>query len=381
MWPKAVDRVKLEVADMTEIAKVDSVDEIKPWDYRYYAEKVRLGRYNLDFNEVIPYMDCEKLREGMFWAASELHGLFFKQVTDVPVFHTDVRVWDVTRSNSTTGEPEHVGLFYFDPYCRPGKNSGAWMTNYRTQSTLLGETPIISNNCNFMKAAPGEPVLISWDDAITMFHEFGHGLHGLLSKVKYPTQSGTSVARDFVEFPSQLNEQWLMTNAILTKFTSHQTTGKPLPAELIQKIENAEKFNQGFKTVEYLSCALIDMKLHMMPNPDIDPATFEAEILRELQMPKEIVMRHRMSHFSHIFSTDSYSAGYYSYLWADALVADAAEAFEAAPGGFYDKELARKYYDSVLTAGNSKDPAAAFRAFRGRDVDTSALMKKRGFPV
>lgn len=373
VWPRAKERVKEEVKDMLEVASKEdaSVTAIEPWDYRYFSEKVRLARYDLDFSEVTPYLNAERLREGMFYVAEQLHGLSFVQVHDVPVFHEDVRVWEVRRGDT------HVGLFYFDPYCREGKRSGAWMTCYRNQSTLLSETPIVSNNSNFVKS---ELTLISWDDAVTMFHEFGHALHGLLSRVRYATLSGTSVARDFVEFPSQLNEHWLETTQVLEKFARHHATGEPMPATLLEKIKKASNFNQGFKTVEYLSCALLDMKIHMDASGDLpDPAAFEQQTLEAYGMPKEIVMRHRLSHFAHIFSTDSYSAGYYSYMWADTLVADAAEAFQEAPGGFFDANVAKKLHDCVLSVGNSVDPAAAFAAFRGRPVDTQALLRKRGF--
>ena len=327
VWPKAVQRVREEVADMQSIADAEGAEiTIEPWDYRYYAEKVRKAKYDLDFNEVKPYLQLEKLREAMMWAAGQLYGLQFKQVTNVPVFHPDVRVWEVTDAAG-----QHVGLWYLDPYARDGKRSGAWMTDYRSQENM-GEAiaPIVSNNSNFVKGAPGQVVLISWDDATTLFHEFGHALHGLLSNVTYPSQSGTSVARDYVEFPSQLNEHWLSTPELLNRFAVHEQTGEPMPAELLEKIERAATFNQGFATVEYLASALVDMKLHLAGEVDIDPDAFERQTLAELDMPREIVMRHRTPHFSHIFSSDSYSAGYYSYLWSDALTADAAEVFEAA---------------------------------------------------
>lgn len=378
VWPAAKSAVQDEVKDMLEFAVKDGVTTIEPWDYRFYSEKVRLARYNLDFNEVVPYLDAEKLREGMFWAAGELHDLDFKLVPagSVPVFHEDVRVWEVVNK----ADQSHVGLFYFDPFCRDGKRSGAWMTGYRNQSLLSKQTPIISNNSNFVKASP---LLISWDDAVTMFHEFGHGLHGLLSKVTYESQSGTNVARDFVEFPSQLNEHWLETAQVLEKFATHHETGKPMPSELLAKISAASNFNQGFKTVEYLSCALLDLRLHMggeaSTMTDGAVAAFERDALAAIGMPPNISMRHRLAHFAHIFSTDSYSAGYYSYMWADTLVADAAEAFRQAPGGFYDKDLAKVYRESVLQVGNSIDPATSFANFRGRPVDPTALMRKRGF--
>ena len=377
VWPKAVERVRQEVADMQEIADAEDAGiKIEPWDYRYYAEKVRKAKYDLDFNEVKPYLQLEKLREAMMWAATQLYGFGFEEITDVPVFHPDVRVWRVTDR-----EGEQVGLFYLDPYARVGKRSGAWMNAYRVQENIdQPKTPIVSNNSNFIPGEEGQPVLISWDDATTLFHEFGHALHGLNSKVRYPSQAGTSVARDYVEFPSQLNEHWLMTPEVLNRFAVHHKTGAPLPKVLFDKIVEADKFNQGFATVEYLASALIDMKLHLAGEVDIDPDAFERETLEQLGMPAEIVMRHRTPHFSHIFSGDSYSAGYYSYLWSDALTADAAEAFEQS-GGYYDEATAKKLHDHIMSVGDTIDPAEGYRRFRGRDVDTDALLRKRGFPV
>ena len=255
------------------------------------------------------------------------------------------------------------------------------MTDYRAQEKMKSPvTPIVSNNSNFVEGAAGEPILISWDDAVTLFHEFGHALHGLLSNVVYPSQSGTSVARDYVEFPSQLNEHWLSTPEVLNRFAVHYKTGKPMPDELLQKIKRASKFNQGFATVEYLASALVDMKLSLEAEGEIDPDKFERETLAKLGMPREIVMRHRMPHFSHIFSSDSYSAGYYSYLWSDSLTADAAEVFDDA-GSYFDEKTAKKLYENIMSVGDTIDPADGFRAFRGRDVDTKALLRKRGFPV
>ncbi|MEZ6098944.1 MAG: M3 family metallopeptidase [Pirellulaceae bacterium] len=377
VWPKAVARVQQEVADMQAIADKETSDvTIEPWDYRYYAEKVRKAKYDLDFNEVKPYLQLEKLREAMMWAAGELYGFQFEQIDGLPVFHPDVRIWEVKNDRG-----QHVGLWYLDPYARNGKRSGAWMNAYRSQENVhQAITPIVSNNSNFIKGAAGQPVLISWDDAETLFHEFGHALHGLNSNVQYPSQSGTSVPRDYVEFPSQLNEHWLMTPEVLNKFAVHYESGKPLPADLLEKIKRAATFNQGFNTVEYLASALIDMKLHLAGDVEIDPDAFERTTLAELGMPKEIVMRHRTPHFSHVFSSDGYSAGYYSYLWSDVLTADAAEAFEEA-GSFYDPALAQKLYDNIMSVGDTIDPAEGFRAFRGRDVDTAALLRKRGFPV
>lgn len=376
VWDKAVARVKEEVADMQAIADAEGANlTIEPWDYRYYAEKVRKEKFDLDFNEVKPYLQMENLREGMMWAAGQLYGFEFEQVKDVPVFEQDVTVWEVTRAG------KHVGLWVFDPFARRGKRSGAWMNAYRIQENIDSPvTPIVSNNSNFIKGEPGEPVLISWDDAITLFHEFGHALHGLCSNARYPSQAGTSVARDYVEFPSQLNEHWLSTPEVLSKFAVHHETGEPMPKELLAKIEKAATFNQGFSTVEYLASALIDMKLHLAGNVTIDADTFERETLAELGMPKEIVMRHRTPQFSHVFSSDGYSAGYYSYLWSDALTADAAQVFEDA-GTYYNSEIAKSLYDNIMSVGDTIDPAEGFRRFRGRDVDTQALLRKRGFPV
>jgi len=377
VWKPAVARVHEEVADMQAIADKEGAHlTIEPWDYRYYAEKVRKAKYDLDQNEVKPYLQLDKLREGMFWVAGQLFGFQFSPIDNVPVAHPDVRVFEVKDAAG-----KHVGLWYFDPYARPGKQSGAWMNAYRNQERFDREiTTIVSNNSNFVKGAPGEPVLISWDDATTLFHEFGHALHGLNSNVSYPSLSGTNVARDYVEFPSQLLEHWLSTPEVLNRFALHYKTGKPLPAELVQRIERAATFNQGFITVEYLASALVDMKLHLAGDKPIDPDAFERETLAGLGMPKEIVMRHRTPQFSHVFSSDGYSAGYYSYLWSDTLSADAWEAFTEA-GGPYDKAVAKRLYDHVFSIGNTVDPAEAYRALRGRDAGTAALMRKRGFPV
>jgi peptidyl-dipeptidase Dcp len=378
VWKPAVSRVREEVKDMQSVAsKSGQTRKIAPWDYRFYAEKVRKAKYDLDENEVKAYLELEKLREGMFWVAGTLFDLEFSPVKEgsVEVFHPDVRVWEVTRKSTK----KHVGLWYFDPYARPGKRSGAWMTAYRVQERFKGEvTTLVSNNSNFVKGKPGEPVLISWTDATTLFHEFGHAVHGLSSNVSYPSLAGTRVARDYVEFPSQLLEHWLSTPEVLDRFAVHHQTGEPMPRALVAKIEKAATFNEGFKTVEYLSAALVDMKLHLEGDKPIDPDAFERETLKALGMPAEIVMRHRTPQFSHVFSSDSYSAGYYSYLWADTLTADAFEAFLEGKGP-YDREVAGRLIDNVLSVGDTVDPADGYRGFRGRDVDTHALMRKRGF--
>ena len=376
VWTPAVQRVREEVADMQAIANAEGARiTIEPWDYRFYAEKVRAARYDLDLNEARPYMQLEKMREAMFWAAGRLYGLTFAQVRDVPVHHPDVRTWKVSNASGQV-----VGVWYFDPFARNGKRSGAWMNQYRSQEKFDGRViAVVSNNCNFIKGAPGEPVLISWDDATTLFHEFGHAIHGLLSDVNYPLLSGTAVARDYVEFPSQLNEHWMPTKEVLTRFALHYQTGRPIPDALVERIKKADTFNEGFATVEFLASALIDMKLHLAGEADIDPDAFERAELTRLGMPKEIVMRHRTPQFGHVFSSDGYSAGYYSYLWADVLTADCAEAFKTAPGGFYDKPTADRLRRTILSKGNTVDPADQYRAFRGRDPDPVALMRKRGF--
>jgi peptidyl-dipeptidase Dcp len=378
VWKPAVARVREEVRDMQTIAsKEKGKVRIEPWDYRYYAEKVRKQKYDLDENQIKPYLQLEKLREAMFWVAGELFDLRFTPETDVPVFHPEVSVWQVT--DGATGKP--VGLFYFDPWARKGKRSGAWASAYRMQERFDGEVrPIVSNNSNFLKGKPGEPVLVSWDDATTLFHEFGHALHQLLSNVSYPSLAGTSVFRDYVEFPSQLLEHWLSTQEVLQKFALHHQTGEPIPAELVKRIERASTFNQGFDTVEYLASALIDMRLHLAGAQQIDPDAFERDTLAKLGMPREVVMRHRTPHFQHVFGSDSYSAGYYSYLWADVLTADGFQAFVEA-GGPYDKTVAKRLRENVLSMGNTVDPAEGYRRFRGRDARVEALMKKRGFPV
>ena len=376
VWKPSVARVHEEVADMQALADKEGTKiKIEPWDYRYYMEKVRKAKYDLDQNEVKPYLQLERLREGIFWVAGELFNFNFTPVTNVPVAHPDIRVWEVTDKTSK----RHIGLWYFDPYARAGKRSGAWMNAYRSQERVNGEiTTIVSNNSNFVKGKPGEPVLISWDDATTMFHEFGHALHGLSSNVTYPSLAGTAVPRDYVEFPSQLMEHWLSTPEVLQKFALHYQTGKPIPQALVDKINKSATFNQGFATVEYLSAALVDMKLHLAGDKKIDPDAFERETLVQLGMPKEIVMRHRTPQFLHVFASDGYSAGYYSYLWSDVLTADAFGAFVEGKGP-YDRTVAERLRKNVFSVGNTVDPADAYRAFRGRDPKIDALMKKRGF--
>ena len=379
VWPAALARVQEEVADMQAIADKEGADiTIKPWDYRYYAEKVRKAKYDLDSDEVKQYLQLDKLREAMFFVAGELFQFEFTPVPEgsVPVFQEDVKVWEVTDKSSG----KHVGLWYLDPYARPGKRSGAWATTYRSHETFDGNKTVLgSNNSNFIKGPPGEPVLISWSDARTLFHEFGHALHYLSSTVDYPTLNGG--VRDYTEFQSQLLERWVLTDEVVDRYLVHFETGEPIPDALVTKIRNAAKFNQGFATTEYLASALVDMKYHTTDPTGIDPDAFERAALAELNMPDEIVMRHRSPHFGHIFSGEGYSAGYYGYMWADVLTSDAAEAFDEAPGSFYDKALAKKLVANLFAVRNAVDPADAYRAFRGRDARIGALMRDRGFPV
>ncbi|MBA6154342.1 M3 family metallopeptidase [Gelidibacter maritimus] len=379
VWPAAIARVKEEVADMQAVANASGDNiTIEPWDYRYYAEKVRQNKYDLDSEEVKQYLQLDKLTQALFYTADRLFNYKFTPVPEgsVPVFHDDVKVWDVTDKDSG----KHIGLWYLDPFAREGKRSGAWATTYRSHTTFDGdETVLASNNSNFVKPAPGEPVLVSWDDAVTFFHEFGHALHFFSSNVRYPTLNGG--VRDYTEFQSQLLERWLSTDEVINQFLVHYKTGEPIPAALVEKIKNAATFNQGFGTTEYLASALIDMKLHLADPENIDIDKFERETLSELNMPKELVMRHRTPHFGHVFSGEGYATAYYGYMWADVLTADASEAFRDAPGGFYDEALSEKLVKYLFAPRNSMDPAEAYRLFRGRDAKIEALMRDRGFPV
>ena len=375
MWPAAVARVRKDVEEMQAIARSeDGAQTIEPWDYLYYSEKVRKAKYDLDQNEVKPYFALENMVAAMMWSAEKRFGIALKEITGtVPVFHPDVRVWEVTDASTGT----HRGLFYLDNFARSGKRSGAWASSYRDQSSYDGfVTPIASNNNNFVKGSPGEPVLISLDDAETLFHEFGHGLHSLLQNIRYPSLSTTP--RDFVELPSQLNERWLLTREVLDTFARHYQTGQPMPQALVEKIVRSQKFNQGYRTVEYLSAAIVDMDLHTRPNGIDDMAAFEREALATLRdMPAEIVMRHRLPQFDHLFGSDSYSAGYYSYLWADVMAADAWQAFVEADGP-WDETVNERLEKYILSDANSSDRAEAYRHFRGRDPDPQALLEARG---
>ncbi|MGB7405432.1 MAG: M3 family metallopeptidase, partial [Pacificimonas sp.] len=380
VWTPAVARVEEEVADMQALADAEDANiTIEPWDYRYYAEKVRKDRYALDQNEFKNYFEVNNMIEASYYMADRLYGYAFEEVTGQhPTFHEDVRVFHVT--NKSDGS--HVGYLYRDDFARQYKRSGAWMSSYRVYENYDGETqyPIVSNNNNFSEGAEGEPSLISLDDAETLFHEFGHALHYLSNQVNYPTLAGTP--RDFVEFPSQVHENWVLTPEVLDQYARHYETGEAMPQELIDKLNAARTFNQGFATVEYLADAIVDMQLHQNPNPpaDFDADAFEREALEELGMPEEIVLRHRLPHFSHLFSSDAYSAGYYSYLWSDVMASDAWAAFEET-GDPWDPETAAKFQSIILATGDAIDRAEAYRQFRGRDPQVEALLENRGFPT
>ena len=379
VWPAAIARVAEEVADMQAVADKNGDNiTIEPWDYRFYSEKVRKAKYDLDSDEVKQYLQLDKLTDAMHYVAGRLFNYNFTPVPEgsVPVFHEDVKVWEVTDKDSG----ENIGLWYLDPYARQGKRSGAWATTYRSHTTFDGKKNVLaSNNSNFVKPAPGEALLVSWDDATTFFHEFGHALHFFSSNVKYPTLNGG--VRDYTEFQSQLLERWLSTDEVINQFLVHNKTGEPMPAELVAKIKKAATFNQGFTTTEYLASAIMDMKFHLADPTDIDVDKFERETLAALKMPKELPMRHRTPHFGHVFSGEGYATAYYGYMWADVLTSDASEAFAEAPGGFYDEEMAAKLVKYLFAPRNSIDPAEAYRMFRGRDAKIEALMRDRGFPV
>jgi peptidyl-dipeptidase Dcp len=359
---------------LEQVARTEGANlEIEPWDWRYYAEKVRRAELDIDEAEVKPYFPLERMIEAAFHTASRLFGVTFEERKDVPIHHPDVRAFEV---KDRAGR--HVGLFLGDYYARPSKRSGAWMSSYRSQERLAGEiAPIIVNVMNFAKPPEGKPTLLSFDDARTLFHEFGHGLHGLLSDVKYPSLAGTSVVRDFVELPSQLFEHWLSTREILTRFARHSESGAPMPDALIEKLRAARTFNQGYETVSFLGSAIVDMDYHTLESADgLDALALEAATLSRIGMPREVGMRHRSTHFQHIFS-GGYSAGYYSYLWSEVLDADAFAAFEEA-GDVFHAATAEKLRRFVYAAGGLRREDEAYIAFRGRLPSVEGLLRKRG---
>jgi peptidyl-dipeptidase Dcp len=373
VWEPAVRRATGERDALQLRAREEGGNfAIAAWDWRYYAEKERKARFDVDEASTRPYLMLDNVVAAAFDTASRLFGLKFKELPDAPRYHEDVRVWDVTDKRGA-----HVGLFLGDYFARPSKRSGAWMSSFRSQSKVAGEvSPIIVNVMNFAKSEEGQPSLLSLDDARTLFHEFGHGLHGLLSDVTYPSISGTSVTRDFVELPSQLYEHWLMVPEVLEKFALHHETGKPMPAKLLARIKKARNFNQGFSTIEYLASAFVDMELHAIEDQSaLDVDAFERGTLDRLGMPREIVMRHRIPHFLHIMG--GYAAGYYSYLWSEVMDADAFAAFQETGDAFY-AATAKKLHKYIYSGGNQRDPLEAYVAFRGRPPEIAGLLKKRG---
>lgn len=373
VWPRAIARAAQERDALVAEARREGGNfDFAPWDWRYYAEKVRKARFDLDEAELRPYLQLDNMIAAAFDCANKLFGLKFKELPDAPRYHPEVRVFEVTDKSGA-----HIGVFLGDYFARSTKQSGAWMSHFRHQHNLgKGQSPVIVNVLNFTKGGDDEPALLSFDDARTLFHEFGHGLHGLLSSVTYPSISGTSVSRDFVELPSQLYEHWLSTPQVLEKFALHAKTGKPMPEKLRKRMEAARNFNQGFATVEYTACALVDMALYGKGGADaVDVDKFEKETLEEIGMPREIVMRHRLPHFMHIMG--GYSAGYYSYLWSEVMDADAFAAFEET-GNVFDKKTAGKLKEFIYSAGNRRDPHEAYIAFRGRPPKIDGLLKKRG---
>lgn len=375
VWVPALSQAKREQDALQDMVRAEGGNfTIAPWDWRYYAEKRRKQEFDLDEGELKPYFQLDRMIAAAFDTATRLFGLHFQERKDVPVYHPDVRAWEVTNEHG-----DAVGLFYGDYFARPSKRSGAWMSGLRPQEKLAGNIrPIVVNVMNFAKASDGEPSLLSFDDAKTLFHEFGHGLHGLLSNVTYPAISGTSVLRDFVEFPSQIYENWLEQPEILRQYALHYKTGEPMPKALLDRLLAARNFNQGFANVEYIASALVDLDLHEIEDPSsLDVTEFERVSLEKIGMPESIVMRHRLPHFGHLFSSDGYAAGYYSYLWSDVLAADGFAAFEEA-GNIFDPPTARKLQDYVYASGFSRDPADAYREFRGRRPNEQAVLRRRG---
>ena len=370
VWVPALKRAEKEREDLQDLVAEEGGNfKLAPWDWRYYAERLRQRRYDFDEDALKPYLVLDNIIAAAFDTATQLFGITFHPRSDVAAYHPDVWVWEVRRDGRT------IGLFYGDYFARPGKQGGAWMSSLQDQQTLDGDVlPLILNNCNFVKA---EPALLSFDDARTVFHEFGHALHGLLSKVRYPRLSGTNVARDFVELPSQLYEHWLEEPEVLSRFARHWQSGEPMPASLMEKLDAARHFNQGFQTVEFLASAFLDMDFHSQKLENYDTAALEAETLAGLGMPDAIVPRHSAPHFGHIFSGEGYSAGYYAYLWAEVLDADGFNAFTEV-NNIFSPVIAKKLHDDIYSSGGTRDYTEAYRNFRGRDPEIEALLKGRG---
>jgi len=375
VWWPARDRALEEAADIeARIANAGMQHELAPWDWRYYTQQVRAERYDLDESEVKAYLQLDNMIDAMFYVSEQLFDITFVERDDIPTYHPDVRVWAMQNP-----EGEVAGIFYGDFFARPGKRGGAWMSSFRLQNGMTGEIPLILNNCNYNKPASGEPALLSFTDAVTLFHEFGHGLHGLLSDTEYPSLAGTSVDRDFVEFPAQIYEHWLSQSEVLQKFALHHETGEPMPPELLDRVLAATNFNQGFATVEFLNSGFVDLAYHLNTDPAaIEIDAFENEVLASRQNLDEIPMRHRSTHFLHTFAGEGYSSGYYSYLWAGVLDNDGFAAFEEA-GNIFDGELAQKLYENVFSAGDTQPAMDAYVGFRGREPNVEALLRNRGF--
>ncbi|MBU6464991.1 MAG: M3 family metallopeptidase [Bradyrhizobium sp.] len=375
VWKPARARALADRDDLQALVAEEGGNfALAPWDWRYYAEKLRQRRANFDDAAIKPYLALDHMIEAAFDCATRLFGVTFSERKDIPVWHPDVRVWEVKDSAG-----EHRALFYGDYFARPSKRSGAWMTSLRDQQRLDGEiAPLIVNVCNFSKGADGEPSLLSPDDARTLFHEFGHALHGMQSNVTYPSLSGTSVFTDFVELPSQLYEHWQEQPQVLRQFAKHYETGEPLPDDLLRRFLAARKFNQGFATVEFVSSALVDLEFHTQPAAaSRDVRAFERAELEKIGMPAEISMRHRPQQFGHIFSGDHYASGYYSYMWSEVMDADAFGAFEEA-GDIFDPATAKRLHDDIYSSGGSREPEEAYVAFRGREPEPDALLRRRG---
>jgi peptidyl-dipeptidase Dcp len=375
VWQPARVRANDERATLQTKANAEGANfDIAAHDWRFYSEKVRKETHDFDEAELKPYLQLDNMIAAAFYTATQLFGLQFSEVHGLPLYHPDVRAFDVRDRNG-----KHVALFLGDYFARASKRGGAWMSGFRTQQKLEGDIrPIIVNVMNFAKPPEGRPALLSLDDARTLFHEFGHGLHGMLSDVTYPLISGTSVAGDFVELPSQLYEHWLLGSEILGKFALHAETGEAMPAAFIDRVLQSRHFNQGFATVEYCASALVDLDLHLVSKPGhLDVVNFERATLARIDMPEAITMRHRTPHFSHIFAGGGYAAGYYSYLWSEVLDADAFAAFEET-GNVFDPELAQRLYAHIYSAGGRQDPVDAYIAFRGRMPTIEPLLTKRG---
>lgn len=373
VWhPALTAQAREREAVLGAMAAAGATHALEPWDWRFYAEQARRARFELDEAEVKPYFSLDRMVAAMFDCAGRLFGLQFKPRPDIAGYHADVRAYEVLNADGSLR-----GLFLQDNFARPTKRSGAWMNALRNQSRAMGATPVILNNNNFARGVAGEPTLLSFDDVRTLFHEFGHGLHGLLSDVEYERLAGTQVLRDFVELPSQLYEHWMAEPQVLKKFARHWQTDESLPDALLAKLQAARQFGQGYETLRYTASAIVDMAAHALPQPPDDVVAFERETLARLGLPPEVGMNHRLTHFQHLFSSAGYAAGYYVYLWAEVLDCDAFDAFVEA-GDVFDPAVAARLRECILSTGNSVEPGAAFRVFRGRDPVVEPMLKDRG---